>query len=149
MAIKLQTIVDAWETALATITTGNGYHTTVVTVGSYEARQYAAALLPAIDIRDVAGEAIQVSLGHDQGGADAAAEEHVASFEINLITNGTADTVRSLIMDVRKCVRDNLTATYNVVYRGHDVVIEQEEKRIVGAVMRFDVMYYTALLGEE
>lgn len=149
MAIKLQTIVDLWETTLAKIKVASGYHTTITTVGSYLPTPYAVSHLPLADIRDVAGTARWESLGSDQGGADAAAEEHTATFEIHLALNTTADGVRSLIMDVRKAVRDNMTATYDIRYLGHEMIVDQEEKRISGAVMRFELVYSTALFGEE
>ncbi len=149
MAITLDTIVAAWKTNIAKIKVADGYHTTVATVTEWEPRTEEIAALPAIDIRDVSGEDEQVSLGSDQGGADAAAEEHVAQFEITLTMNSTPSALRGLIMDVRKAVRDNMTASYKIVPRGHTMIVEQEEKRVVGAVMRFDVTYTTALLGEE
>jgi hypothetical protein len=149
MAVTLQSIVTSWTTNLAKIKTADGYHTTVVTVTSFEPRPESSSHLPAIDVRDMSDEIADVSLGDDQGGSDAAAEKHVAHFELYLTMNSTATALRSFIMDVRKAVRDNMTGTYDISYLGHDVVIEQEEVRVVGAVMRFDVTYWTALLGEE
>lgn len=149
MAITLDTLVTSWKTNMAKIKTADGYHTTVATVTEFEPRIEETAALPSIDIRDMSGDASQVTLGSDQGGDDAAAEEHVAHFEITLLMNSTASALRGFIMDVRKAVRDNMTATYRVAYLGHEMIVEQEEKRIVGAVMRFDVTYTTALLGEE
>lgn len=149
MAIYLDTLVTSWKTNMAKITVANGYHTTVATVTEYEPRTQEVAALPSIDIRDMSSDVVGVSLGSDQGGADAAAEEHVAHFEITLLMNSTASALRGFIMDVRKAVRDNMTVTYRVAYLGHEMIVEQEEKRIVGAVMRFDVTYTTALLGEE
>lgn len=134
---------------MAKITVANGYHTTVTRVTEFEPRTEAVSDLPSIDIRDMSNDMESISLGSDQGGADAAAEEQTAHFEITLLMNSTASALRGFIMDVRKAVRDNMTATYRIVYRGHEMIIEQQEKRIVGAVMRFDVTYTTALLGEE
>jgi len=149
MAVTLQSIVTSWTTNLAKIKTADGYHTTVVTVTSWEPRPEGIGHLPAIDVRDVSDEPVDVSLGSDEGGSDAAAEQHKASFEVILTMNSTASALRSFIEDVRKCVRDNMTATYDVTYTGRDMDAEQDESRIVGATMRFDVTYWTALLGEE
>lgn len=149
MAITLESVVQSWLTNLAKIKTADGYHTTVVTVTSWEPRPEGSGHLPAIDVRDVAVESTDQTNGSDQGGSDAAAEEHTVSFELYLMMNSTATNLRAFIMDVRKCVRDNMTATYRIVYRGHDMVVDQEELRIVGATMRFDVTFWTALLGEE
>ncbi len=149
MAIALETLVASWATNMAKIKVADGYHTTVKMVTTWEPRPSDATLLPAIDIRDVTGDAEQESLGSDQGGSDAASEEHTAHFEITLAMNSTATAIRSFMMDVRKAVRDNMTATYDIRYTGHEMLVEQEERRIVGAVMRFDVVYHTALLGEE
>jgi hypothetical protein len=150
MAVTLQTIVTSWKTNMAKITVANGYHTTVATVTDWEPRRDDPAVhLPAIDIRDVSEEITGQSLGSDQGGTDAAAEEHTVRFEITLSMASTSTAIRQFIMDVRKAVRDNMTVTYDIRYLGYDATVEQEEKRIVGAVMRFDVVYSTALLGEE
>jgi len=149
VAVTLETLVAAWKTNMAKITVANGFYTTIATVTDWGPRPTDVSQLPAIDVRDMDASADQISLGSDQGGPDAAAEEHVQRFDITLAMNSTATNLRKFIMDVRKCVRDNMTATYELRYLGHEVIVDQEEKRIVGAVLRFDVTYRTALLGEE
>lgn len=149
MSVTLETIVQSWLTNLAKIKVADGYHTTVKTVTSWEPRRESTSDLPAIDVRDLSVDVVDASLGSDQGGSDAAAEQQTAKFEVALMMNSTATNVRSFIMDVRKAVRDNMTGAYTVTYQGHEMVMDQEEYRIAGATMRFEVTYWTALLGEE
>lgn len=149
MAVTLETLVQSWLTNLAKIKAADGYHTTVVTVTSWEPRREGSSHLPAIDVRDISSEVSDVTNGSDTGGSDAAAEQHTVKFELYLMMNSTATNLRSFIMDVRKCVRDNMTTANGIVYRGHEMVVDQEDLRIVGATMRFEVTFWTALLGEE
>lgn len=149
MALTDQAIITAWTTNLAKIKVVDGYHNTVKTVTAYEPRPEGLGHLPAIEIRDATEEVTDISAGSDEGGSDAAVETHQMGLEVVLSMNSTVSALREFIQDVRKAVRDNLTRTYDITYRGHEKVVEQDELRIVGAIMRFDVKYRTALLGEE
>jgi len=149
MSLADQTIITAWTTAMAKIKVADGYHTTVKTVTAFEPRPDGPGHLPAIEVRDVSEEITGTSAGSDEGGADAAVETHLMNLEVMVTMNSTVAALREFIQDVRKCVRDNLTRTYDIRYRGHEKVVEQDELRVVGAIMRFDVTYRTALLGEE
>jgi len=148
MAILRETIITAIDTALKTISVANGYHTALAShVTIWVPRPLQQAEIPAVNIRDVDDTTVDVSLGADDTDTDAAAETHEMTVELDVLAS-TASAIRSLIMDCGKCLRDNISSTYDIMPVGDSMEADQDEKIVVGATLRFKVRFITALWGE-
>jgi hypothetical protein len=148
MAILRETIVKAIETAFKTIAVANGYHTALAShVTIWVPRPLQQLDLPAVNIRDIDDTTEDISLGATDTDTDAAVETHDMTVELDLVAS-TATAIRSLIMDCRKALRDNVAATYDITPVGDSMEADQDEKIVVGATLKFNVRYLTALWGE-
>lgn len=148
MAVTLDTIMQAWLTAVAKITAANGYHSTVTSTSLHGTGVREAASLVHVDVADISGETSSISLGSDLGGAEAANEKQTVKVEVDLSVDGGMTATRSLMADVRKCIRTELCPSYFVRPLDWEIKKEHDQHLITGALMRFEVEFNTDLFGE-
>jgi hypothetical protein len=137
-------IVAALTSGCASIKTTSGYSTTVKTASEFRTTKLMVADLPACDVRESEDSTLDISLGSDEGGADAANEEHELLVDVEC-SAATASAARALAFDVRKMIRDTLTDTYDILPVSMAIDGEQEESKIVNYTLRFRVHYNTGL----
>lgn len=145
MSIRRQDIVSAIQTRFQTITTVS-YHTNLGSnVFIWKASTIEAISLPALVIRDVInvftmeGEGVPYSY-HTQ----------TLSFEVSLIVDSgsSSDTfIRQAIQDVYKAVGVDDTwggLALTSFMRDDEIIFDdQKENKIIGASIKFDVLYRT------
>lgn len=147
-----QTVVDAFKTRLATITTGNGYETSI---GSNVKEWYTGdandAVLPMVNIVD---EDVEIRLDADDLGVIRMGKERHEMrlrFEVRL-SNGTSTstTLRKAVADVYKALGTDRTMgglCKDIRPRNDRIELEQQDKVIGLANIEISAFYETNLLN--
>lgn len=136
---KRQQIVDALATAMATITTGNGYQTDAgANVSTWLIRDLDETELPSIEVRDV---------GQSVGSAISTSEWNL-NVEIEITAAGTTAPAicRAAMADVYQALGvDNTLGglAIRVDSSGDDLTVDQTESKIARGTVAIEVAYRT------
>ena len=148
MMLKHQAIIDAFKVKLQLILVASGYHTDAgLNVFCWRNTALQPEELPGIVFRD---------------GVDSADEEFATTtgdqlyyklpVKIDLICND-ADTARQMIADCQKAINTDRTLgglAHDIEYVGFGLISEdQDEKKIIGASGKIDIIYFTQKFKEE
>lgn len=147
-----QDIIDALKTLLATITTGNGYETSI---GSSVKEWYTAdadsSVMPVINLND---ESVEIRMGSDDLGAiQLRRERHEMDLRLEIrLTNGTttATVLRKAIADVYKAIGTDRTLgglAKDIRARTDRMAIEQQDKIIGVANINISIFYELDILN--
>lgn len=152
MAIKRETILSAVKTRLATITTGNGYYTSIGShVYDWKTEEWAAQELPGVSVRDLTNT--RVDAGNSQKGVfyyDLGLEIQIA--HEGLANNAMATYLRKAIEDVKAAFRTDLTFSSTVMaatYESDTIEIEPGDKVRGNAKIEVTLRYFTDSWKEE
>lgn len=146
MPIRRQTIVDNIVTRFKTILISGGFHTDLGNnVFKWRSVKLEGGDLPAAIVRDVSD---------DPGtprteGTDA----HLLSVEVELVValGSDDDEVRKMIADIYQAIGNDERWTgeaRSTIWGGDELLVEQNERLISGAIARFQVDYLTKRFTE-
>jgi len=146
VAIKEQTIVDNVVTQLKTILISGGYHTDLGNnVFEWKSNKIDENELPAAIVRDVSDDVpVDEFMGID---------DHTMNLEVEIVAKPADSTteIRKMIADVINAAGKDETWTdqaHRTHLIGHEKMRDQSERLMTGAIVRFQVNYRTARLGE-
>lgn len=138
---KRQSVVDAIETRLQTIAITAGYETDLGRhIFVWRPLPIEEADLPAAIVRDT-DSPTQVSFG---------LHEHAMTVEVELFAAGNqaAKDIRTLVADVTKAISTDRTfggLAEETTVTSEDFIVEQASRRIASALLRYQVVFTTAL----
>ncbi len=141
MANTRQSIVDALDTRLQTITTTNGYSANLG-VHEWLVTPLEESDLPAVIIRDTSDDIDTDEIGTRR--------DHVLTIELDVAASATAstDSVRELCRDILTAIGTDKTfggLVYNTEPTSVEMEVSEEDQRLSGGQIVIEVKYKTTL----